>query len=193
VDKELLIKNLDITRRTIESYDRSIIKIRQLFFIFLGIVIAGASNASIMADLKIGLIVNIGASIFLIAMAFLFWNLDMRYSSHFRGAVRTALAIERELGFDRPVSIFDHSISLGVTTNLERIGKIDQAEFVIPAKMYLYPCVMFYFVLLGSVIYYYVEIGADILYLIGIICAYTTAVNIIDWYNLIKSHFYLNK
>ncbi|MEM2944626.1 MAG: hypothetical protein QW087_07800 [Methanomassiliicoccales archaeon] len=179
-DTNILMKNLDITRRTVESLDRSIIGIRQLFFVLLSITIAGASNAAARVDIQLGLLLIAGTAIFLIVMAPLLWDLDTHYRIYLREAVRTAETIERELGLDSPPSI-------GVTTNFERLRMGSKKGFVIPAKIYLYPCIMVYCALLGSVIYYGIQVGADVLYYFGLVSVYVAGIIIIVWHKQIKS------
>lgn len=182
LNADLLMKNLDITRRTIEALDRSIIGIRQLFFVLLSITIAGASNAAVRVDLQVGLIIIAAVAIFLITLSPLLWDLDVHYHTYLRGAVRTAESIERLLGFNGNARI-------GVTINLEKIRGGDEKGFLIPGKIYFYPSVLFYVALVTTVVSYVAFIGYDVFYLVGLICMCYTGVIIAGWYIQLRRQF----
>jgi hypothetical protein len=76
---EAILNMLDIAGRRIESLDRSMMTIRQLFYVILGILAAGLTNVGRNMDLD-ALVILVGIGTFITSgLAYLLWRLDSHY------------------------------------------------------------------------------------------------------------------
>lgn len=134
-EKEFLFKNLDLCRRTVEAFDRSMIAIRQIFFIALSVIVAGLTNVLRDTDLEASLImVNIAAYV-VVAFSIILWRLDSHYHNYMIEAIRTCKRIEEELGFDE-------KNGFGVTTNLEKTRDKGKQGKAIVSSLYYLPSIL---------------------------------------------------
>jgi len=76
-ERDALLKDLDIVRRTIESLDRSMISIRQIYFLALSIIVAGGSAViSALTIVEVGLVVQ-AMTIVVFVISWALWWMDM--------------------------------------------------------------------------------------------------------------------
>jgi len=97
--QEHYFKELDIAARRIEALDRSMMTTRQLYFIVLGILVAGLTNvAKDQPILMVLIIAEIGV-ILLVIISLVLWLMDSHYHAYLRQAVKTCVALEKKIGF----------------------------------------------------------------------------------------------
>jgi hypothetical protein len=171
-DPNLLFKELDIASRRIEALDRSMMTIRQLYFVVLGILLAGLTSVVKNLDLA-GLVVLVDIlTVVVCSIGILLWQLDSHYHQYLREAVWTCQTIEKRLGYNL-------KNRLGLALNLERWRNDTQSGKIIPAKLYLLPVLGSLAGMLSLTTVWGVENGVDDLlfimsYFIGIYLISTT-------------------
>lgn len=179
-DDDLLVHQLDISRRTVESLDRSMTKIRQLNFIILSIIIAGVINLVREVSLPFGFLALQGTTVLIFIVSMTLWLLDSHYHRYLRISIRTCLAIERRLGFNL-------NNSYGLTTGLEHIRKNSQGGKRIPFLLYLIMPLTGMVILASFANIYYGIYGADSIYFIGIIAIIGSLLIFISWAERMES------
>jgi hypothetical protein len=129
------LRALDVAGRRVEALDRSMISIRQLYFVVLGILAAGFT--SIARDLQLPelLYLMIPLAFIVYIIGFILWQLDSHYHQYLREAIYTCETIERRLGFNK-------KNRLGLAINLEEWRDNNQSGKIIPAEIYLGPVVL---------------------------------------------------
>ncbi|QLH74990.1 MAG: hypothetical protein HPY73_05745 [Methanomassiliicoccales archaeon] len=131
---DAMLTMLDVAGRRIEALDRSMMVIRQLFFVVLGIL--GAGFATIAKELEFeSITILLGAGSFIISgIAWVLWRLDNHYHQYLIESVRTSMILEKKLGFNK-------KNKLGLATNLESYRDHNVSGQLIPATIYLLPTI----------------------------------------------------
>jgi len=130
--QELYLKELDISRRTVESLDRSMMTVRQLYFVVVGLLIGSISFMLGKLDLQSLMLAIQGITICILGFSITFWLLDSHYHRYLRSSVHVCTELELALGY-RPDS------KLALNLSLENTRKKSEEGKVIPLLLYLLP------------------------------------------------------
>ncbi|OPY34236.1 MAG: hypothetical protein A4E32_00508 [Methanomassiliicoccales archaeon PtaU1.Bin124] len=93
-----LIKIFDVCRRTVESFDRSIVTIRQMYLVAIGIIVAAAATIFKNNGTESTIFFSLG--IFVILITFVFWGMDSHYHNYLRISAQTSQRVEKILKMD---------------------------------------------------------------------------------------------
>lgn len=161
-DDKILMQQLDISRRTVESLDRSMIKIRQLNFVILSIIIAGVINLVRGMSVEAGFLILQGTAILMFVVSMTLWLLDSHYHRYLRTAIKTCVNLERRLGFNL-------KNAYGLTIGMEHVRKNSQGGKSIPAILYMIMPMASMLVMVMFAQAYYRTFGFDDIYMTGIL------------------------
>lgn len=181
-ERDALLKDLDIVRRTVESLDRSMISIRQIYFVALSIIVAGGSSViSSLTIVEVGLVVQ-AMTIVVFVISWALWWMDMHYHRYMRSAVNTALNIEKKLGYNK-------KNRLGVTTNMEVTRNNSEEGKSIAVILYLM-APMICMIGIGVFVTYYSVITrqVDYVYLSSLITITALGLILVRWKRKINSY-----
>lgn len=181
-DRDALLKDLDIVRRTIESLDRSMISIRQIYFLALSIIIAGGSAViSALTIVEVGLVVQ-AMTIVVFVISWALWWMDMHYHRYMRSAVNTALNIEKKLGYNK-------KNRLGVTTNMEVTRNNSEEGKSIAVILYLMAPLICMIGMTAFITYYtWIYEVMDFVYYTSLISTAALAIILVRWSHKINSY-----
>lgn len=181
-DRDALLKDLDIVRRTIESLDRSMISIRQIYFLALSIIIAGGSAViSALTIVEVGLVVQ-AMTIVVFVISWALWWMDMHYHRYMRSAVNTALNIEKKLGYNK-------KNRLGVTTNMEVTRNNSEEGKSIAVILYLMAPLICMIGMVAFITYYtWIYEVMDFVYYTSLISTAALAIILVRWGHKINSY-----
>lgn len=181
-ERDALLKDLDIVRRTVESLDRSMISIRQIYFVALSIIVAGGSSViSSLTIVEVGLVIQ-GLTMVVFIISWALWWMDMHYHRYMRSAVNTALNIEKKLGYNK-------KNRLGVTTNMEVTRNNSEEGKSIAVILYLM-APMICMIGMGAFVTYYSVITreVDFVYLTSLITITALGLILVRWKRKINSY-----
>lgn len=186
-DPELLIKELDIARRTVESLDRSMVRIRQLYLIVISIIVAGVANLTAGQDIHMIFPVVQLSSILFITFSLILWGMDTHYHEYLRETIQTTCVnLENRLGFTE-------ESGLGTTNNLERRRNNREGGKILPTLLYFTPNL---FALIGLSLFtgiWGIQVAIDGLYLTGLTLTTFLAGLTYLWLRIIFFHFQSDK
>lgn len=144
---EAVLGMLTITGHRIEALDRSMMAIRQLYFVVLGILAAGFTNVIKGLNLEMIIILVDVLTLIVCVLAIILWRLDNHYHQYLYEAVRTSVSLERKLGLNR-------KNKLGLAQNFERWREESNSGSILPAWLYLLPAFLGYIAIIIIGIYY---------------------------------------
>jgi len=180
-DDSILMHQLDISRRTVESLDRSMTRIRQLNFVILSIIIAGVINLVQGLSVEAGFLILQGTTVLMFIVSMTLWLLDSHYHRYLRSVIKTCVNIERRLGFNL-------KNAYGMTIGMEHVRKNSQGGKSIPALLYM---IMPMTAMLVMVIFaqaYYRSFGFDDVYMTGILALFGIVLIFKLWAEKLESY-----
>lgn len=151
---EAVLGMLSVAGQRIEALDHSMMTIRQLYFVVLGILAAGFTNVVKDLNLEMTIILVDVLTLIVCGLAIILWQLDSHYHQYLYEAVRTSVNLERRLGLNR-------KNKLGLAQNLERWREESTSGSIIPANLYLLPAFLGYIAIIILALYYGSQYGAE--------------------------------
>lgn len=107
----------DVSRRTVESFDRTIASIRQMYLLAVGVIAAGATTI-LNGGSGEQVIVLLALSCFLFILTVIFWLMDAHYHDYLKIAAATCERLENKMSIT--------SERLGISAELSGFRKDDR-------------------------------------------------------------------
>ena len=160
IPHETLLKELDLSRRTIEALDRSMMTARQLYYVVIGLLFGALSLSIGKIDTIFFILALQGISVVVMSFSLTFWLLDRHYHRYLKSAVNSCTNIEKELKLDTKPG-------LALNIGLEETREKSQEGKIIPLMLYVFPTVIFMSLSLLVMIYFNIN-GTNITYYTGL-------------------------